>query len=269
MSAPAWIEAADGLRLAAHRDGAGAPVVFQHGLGADAAQPAGVFPTDAFACWTLECRGHGASPLGPAERVSIARSAEDVAAMIAALGLGPCPVGGISMGAAIALRLAVTRPELVSALMLVRPAWVTAARPDNLAPNAEVARLLATLPPAEARAAFEDSQIAALLRREAPDNLASLRGFFERTPLGQTATLLRRIAADGPGVSEADLAALACPTLVVGHDRDAIHPWAHAAALAELIPGAGLVRVTPKADEPARHGDEVRAALRAFLREVT
>jgi pimeloyl-ACP methyl ester carboxylesterase len=269
MSAPAWIEADDGLRLAAHRLGDGPAAVFQHGLGADASQPQGLFPTDTFACWTLECRGHGDSPMGPEERVTIAQSADDLGAMIAALGLGPCPVGGISMGAAIALRLAVTRPDLVSELMLVRPAWVTDAVPDNLAPNAEVARLLASLPPADARAAFEDSDIAGLFRREAPDNLTSLRGFFERPPLSETATLLGRIANDGPGVAASDLSGLACPTLVIGHDRDAIHPWAHAEALAGLIPGAGLLRVTPKADDPVRHRDDVCNALRTFLSEVT
>jgi len=263
--AAARIATADGLRLAAHAVGSGPAAVFQHGLCADAAQPAGVFPTDIFTCWTLECRGHGASPMGPQDRVALAQFTDDLAAMIEARGLGPCPVGGISMGAAIALRLAVGRPDLVSALMLVRPAWVTKPAPDNLAANAEVARLLARRPPAEAREAFEESETAALLRREAPDNLASLRGFFERTPPAETATLLERIAADGPGVTTADLAALDCPTLVVGHDRDTIHPWAHAAALAGMIPGAGLVRVMPKADDPARHAGDVRAALGRFL----
>jgi pimeloyl-ACP methyl ester carboxylesterase len=51
--------------------------------------------------------------------------------------LAPLVVGGVSLGAAIALRLAVRRPELVCGLILARPAWVTRAAPDNMKPNAK------------------------------------------------------------------------------------------------------------------------------------
>ena len=53
--------------------------------------------------------------------------------------------------------------------------------------------------------AFEASETARLLAEIAPDNLASLRGFFSREPQAITAALLQAIAADGPGVSEEDL----------------------------------------------------------------
>ena len=47
------------------------------------------------------------------------------------------PVGGISMGAAIALRIAALRPDLVSALVLARPAWLDANGPENIQPVAD------------------------------------------------------------------------------------------------------------------------------------
>ena len=102
-----------GVRLALHERGQGRPVVFQHGLCGDARQTLQAFP-DQGLLMTLECRGHGQSDAtGP---YSIAVFADDVAALIETLD-GPVILGGISMGAAIATRLAVIRPDLVRALI--------------------------------------------------------------------------------------------------------------------------------------------------------
>ncbi len=246
--------------------GEGPPFVFQHGLCGDAAQPGEVFPTDAgFRRITLECRGHGLSEPGDPSTFSIATFADDVADMIEAKAIAPVVLGGISMGAAIALRLAVTRPELVSALVLARPAWLIEDAPANMRPFGEVGDLLARFPADEARARFDRSDIAARLEREAPDNLASLRGFFERSPQRVTACLLSRIAADGPGVTADQVAALKVPALVIGHGRDVLHPFDHAERLAGLIPNARLVEITPKATSWDRYVLEFRAALRSFL----
>jgi pimeloyl-ACP methyl ester carboxylesterase len=252
----------DGVALGYDDAGEGAPSLFQHGLGGDAAQVAEVFPADRRRI-TLECRGHGGSATGPLDRLSIATFAADLDALAIALGLGAATVGGISMGAAIGLRLAVLRPERVRTLVLARPAWVTAPAPENMRPYAEVGALIATLPAGEALRRFETGPTARDLARAAPDNLASLRGFFGRPPA--FGRLLQAIAVDGPGVTEADLRRIAVPTLVVGHGRDLAHPLAHAEALAALIPGARLSIVTPKADDRAAHARDFRAALAAFL----
>ena len=240
-------------------------MVFQHGLCGDAGQAAQVFP-DGFTRLTLECRGHGASEAGALDRLSIAQFTEDLAAMIAARGLVRPVVGGISMGAAIALRLAVTRPDLVGALVLARPAWGVAARPVNMAPNALVGRLLADHAPDKARALFEASAVAQMLAREAPDNLASLRGFFDRQPLAVTSALLSRISADGPGVTRAEVTTLRLPVLVIGCARDHVHPLELARDLALVIAGARFVEITAKATDPAAYRVEFTAALASFLK---
>jgi pimeloyl-ACP methyl ester carboxylesterase len=275
----------DGLRLVAHdRGGAGLPFVFQHGLCGGVAQTAESCPDGLLGngdvggdgdgdgdlrLLTLDCRGHGASPLGPVDALSIATFADDLAALIEQLGVGPVALGGISMGAAIALRLAVRRPELVRSLVLVRPAWVTGPAPDNGRPNAEVGDWLARLPPAQARAAFDASATARWLADVAPDNLASLRGFFTREPIAETVELLRRIPADGPGVSSAEVHAIPVPVTVIGHERDAIHPMAHARALAAMLPRPRLVEITPKAVDKAAYLNDLHAALRQHLRSDT
>jgi pimeloyl-ACP methyl ester carboxylesterase len=92
-------------------------MVFQHGLCGDAAQPVQVFPDDiGWRCLTLECRGHGRSDTGPVGNLSIATFADDVADLIETRTLNKPVLGGISMGSAISLRLAVTRPHLMLVL---------------------------------------------------------------------------------------------------------------------------------------------------------
>jgi pimeloyl-ACP methyl ester carboxylesterase len=257
----------NGLRLAVHGGGSDGPaLIFQHGLCGDARQVAEAMAGLAPQRWAcVECPGHGASDMDP--EPSLASFADHVAALAETFD-GPVVLGGISMGAAIATRLAVTRPDLVRALMLVRPAWVTEAAPKNMAPNAEVGALLAHLPADQAQAIFTDSVTARHLAAAAPDNLASLKGFFTRAPLQHTARLVTAISADGPGITSADLAALNLPVLVCSTTEDAIHPAAHAAALATMIPQAELVRLPPKGRDKTAHLAALNAAMRQFLKEI-
>lgn len=258
------------LRLHVAETGSGPDFVFQHGLCGDAKQTAELFPDDAgYRLLTLECRGHGRSEPGPFEALSIATFADDVADMIEARADVPVVLGGISMGAAIALRLAARRPKLVRALVVVRPAWVTKAAPENMRAYGEVGELIARYPPTDARERFERSDNARWLASEGPDNLVSLRGFLSREPLRVTAALLTRIAEDGPGVTEAEVAAINVPTLTIGQGRDPLHPIGYAKALAAMIPGARFEEVAPKSDNRAAYVSDSRAALRRFLEQLS
>jgi pimeloyl-ACP methyl ester carboxylesterase len=255
------------LRLAIHGGGSVGPtLIFQHGLCGDARQVAEAMAGLAPQRWTcIECPGHGASDMDP--QPSIFSFADDVAALIENLP-GQVVLGGISMGAAIATRLAVTRPDLVRALVLVRPAWVTDAAPANMAPNAEVGALLARLPADQARDTFRASATARQLAQAAPDNLASLMGFFDRSSRADTSRLLMALSNDGPAVTPADLRALGLPALICATSEDAIHPAAHAEALARLIRNSRLIHLPPKGRDKPAHLAALAAAMRQFLKEI-
>lgn len=246
--------------------GEGLPIIFQHGLCGDARQTIEAFPRDPhFRRITIESRGHGGSEAGDPCLFSIRTFAADIAAFIEAHRLAPIIIGGISMGAAITLHLAVHRPEIVRGLILARPAWIAASAPANNGPNAQVGRLLMDLSQEDARKAFEVSETARLLAEMAPDNLASLRGFFSREPQATTAALLQAIAGDGPGVSEDNLRNLETPTVIIGHDIDYIHPLSYADTLSQLIPRSRLVQITPKAANKAAYLEDLHKAITGFL----
>ena len=245
--------------------GDGQPVFFQHGLCGSAAQTIEAFPEDPrFCLHTLECRGHGSSDHGDINALSINTFAEDVAALI---DVGSIILGGISMGAAIALNLAVHKAHLVKALVIARPAWIIDNAPENMWPNAEIGTLLANHPPNEAKTKFLASSAAKRLSETAPDNLASLLTFFDREPISVTSALLTKISADGPGVTETQVRALTIPTLIIATEQDAIHPMGHAQKLHALIPHSRLVKITPKGVDKATYVCEFRSTLLKFFEE--
>ena len=256
----------DDVTLRGWDGGDGLPVIFQHGLGGDEAQVAEVFPDgDGFRRLTLECRGQGKSSLGNVTGISIAGFANDVLAFADSRGIGRFVIGGLSMGAAIALRIAIKNPARVKALILARPAWLWNAAPENMKPIAEVASYLQQGNVGD----FETSATAQRFAREAPDNLFSLKKFLSSENPAATSSLLSAIAADGPDVSEAEVRAIVVPALVIGHKVDLVHPLELAQLLASRIAGSQFVEITPKATDKPKHVAEFCKTVAQFLSSIS
>ncbi|OBZ92160.1 alpha/beta hydrolase [Pararhizobium polonicum] len=253
-----------GLSLSVSEQGDGLPFVFQHGLCGDADQLIQVFPEDTgYRCVTIECRGHGQSETGPLDGLSIPTFTDDVAGYIQHLDRPV--IGGISMGAAISLRIAVRWPHMIRALILARPAWVTEDAPKSAYPNFFVGQLLSQYEPHEALSRFEASAVAKDLAEHGPDNLSAARGFFTREPVTVTSALLTSIAMGGPGVTEDEIRKISVPTLVIGNNRDPVHPVSYARVLAEMIPNASFVEITSKSDSVEAYRHDFKSALEKFL----
>lgn len=256
----------DSIALSYFDEGAGCPIVFQHGLGGDNRQVAEIFPDlSGTRRITPECRGQGGSEFGPLDQLSIATFADDIDALATGVGASRSIVGGISMGAAIAMRLALRGTLRPRALVLARPAWLFQASPDNMQAYAEVGALLQREASNRARQLFAESATAHLLAEQAPDNLASLMGFFQTSRAEPFGRLLTSIAVDGPGIAESEARSLQIPTLIIGHDRDIVHPLSYAKQLAAIIPQAKLAIITPKASDRDTYVRDFRSALGAFI----
>jgi pimeloyl-ACP methyl ester carboxylesterase len=106
---------------------AGPPLVLVHGLGGAASNWVELAPLLAprFRLLVPELAGHGRSdPLSGAAPTLDAFAAQ-VAALLEVEAMTPAVVVGHSFGGTLALRLAVSRPELVRALVLAAPAGIT------------------------------------------------------------------------------------------------------------------------------------------------
>jgi pimeloyl-ACP methyl ester carboxylesterase len=251
----------DGCEVSYVDEGDGVPMLWQHGLGATQAQVAEVFPdSPRLRRITLECRGHGDSELGALEGLSIKQFADDAITLLDHLGVRRAVVGGLSLGAAIALRLAVNCPDRVSGLILARPAWISEAAPENMRIYRDVAELLAEYGAEAGLTRLQATERYRFLLKESPDNAASMRSFFTRDPVS-TVALLSRIPAQGPGVTREQMARLAVPTLVIANEGDHVHSIAMATEVAELIPGAALEIIPSKNSSRDAYVEAFKAAL--------
>ncbi|MDE2446779.1 MAG: alpha/beta hydrolase [Alphaproteobacteria bacterium] len=252
-----------GLMFSGYDVGQGPAIVFQHGLGGDIGQINEAFPPLPVRRLTLECRGQGASPYGCPDELSIPNFAADVVDFADRQGIGQFVVGGISMGAAIALRIAAIMPQRVKAMILARPAWGWTSAPENMT----VFKIISDFVEKQDHASFEATALAQRFRQEAPDNYASLMRLFEKPNPPMVAELHRRIAASGPEISEAQVRAINVPTLVMANAIDIIHPTSLATMLAETIPSAHYVELAPKVPDKAKHVAEFHVAVTHFLKD--
>jgi len=256
-------------------------MVFHHGIGGDLRQPGRFLvsertgiPVGALDILHADFRGHGQSEFGRAEDLSIATLGLDLAALLDHLELEDAIVGGISMGAAAAVRLAVQCPERVRALILCRPAWADG--PMSLEARQAYA-LIADLLAAEdwrssAMQAFEQSDNLRSIEAVCPDAAKSLRGqvhsALKDPEIRESAIVRLRCLPTSRGLDDEGegLATVQCPALVLAAEGDPVHPLECARKLARLLPNSRLIQIAPKSpidDKP--HLEEVDRIIGEFL----
>jgi pimeloyl-ACP methyl ester carboxylesterase len=101
------------------------PMLFVHGYSCDSHDWMYQLPhfTRSHRVIAVDLRGHGRSS-APAEGYDAKELANDVATLLARLGVGPVVAVGHSMGAGVVTALAVEHPERVSAVVCVDPSYL-------------------------------------------------------------------------------------------------------------------------------------------------
>ncbi|MEO7458240.1 MAG: alpha/beta hydrolase [Gemmatimonadaceae bacterium] len=228
----------------------GAPVVLLHGFGTSSFLWRNIAPEIAIAnrtAFAIDLFGYGESDRPFDADFGIAAQAELVDRALTALRLPKATIVGIDLGAAVALRLAATRPERVDRLFLINP----------IALDEIPAEDITTLQRNTARFAFRVSRgilgaapiLGELLRRSVadetsmPDKLVAryLAPYVGAEGLNHLLLLARSV--DDEDMEDAELGTLPQQTFIVWGDQD---PWVtpkFADRLADTIPGARLVHL--------------------------
>lgn len=249
----------NGVRLEYTVSGTGRPFVFLHGMGGSIEQIRATYePLDGVKLIAMNQQGHGESGADWAD-FGFERMAEDVCALLDRLGIERAVVGGISMGAAVALNLALRFPNRVEKLLLIRNAWVD--RPMS----------------PEVRRAYRDMGEAlrsgGLERFHGSEGwqIVSQKGNYTRNaftaPFGDPASVrgwqkYLILPEQAPFSSLSDLESLTMPTTVLACRNDFCHPYAYGERIAERIPYAHFCEIPDKdsdgAGQKRRINEEIR-----------
>lgn len=260
----------DNVRFAYETSGAGSAVVLLHGLGGD--RSGALALADDQPGWqriALDQRGHGQTEFTePEDRFSFAVLANDLQALLDECGIDCAVLAGVSMGAGVALRFALDHLARVRALILVRPAWLHYAVPDNLRPYLEIARLLRAGPAEEALAEYRASAECARITEASGHAAQTIAAQFLAPAAAKRAARLDRMPTSTPYSEPGRLADITAPTWVIGCEEDFFHPMAFAAEWARLIPGARLHEVVSTARDVAGHRQAVRDLTHRILTEI-
>jgi pimeloyl-ACP methyl ester carboxylesterase len=249
--------------------------VVLHGLGADHTQAFGFTPPadelgSDFTRVAVDMRGHGATDaLGALDTLTYPSFTDDLIAVVDQMLATNLPrrlsLIGMSMGAELALRVAHRRPELVTNIVLIRPA-----RPDG---NSEVDMsaiyrkihdLLTSAGP-DAQDLFLASAEYRSVAQLSEASARSLRGQFDRPRAAERAGVLLGISQD-EGLSRGQLATVTCPALILVSPGDPAHPMRCGRILADTLPNAGRPVIVPqKRIVPTSHNIAVRRHTAEFL----
>ncbi len=112
-------------RLFVREHGTGEPAVLVHGLGGSSTNWTDTMGLlgDRLACLAPDLPGHGRSPASVTGRYGLPTHVAAVIALIESSGRGPVHLVGNSLGGATATLVAARRPDLVTSLILVSPAF--------------------------------------------------------------------------------------------------------------------------------------------------
>lgn len=263
---------------------------FQHGIGGTLAQPLRFLqPFDderssidelctsgqGLRLAAFDFRGHGRTPLGDPEKLRLDVFAHDLVAFMDCLQVERAVLGGISMGAAVALQAALHYPKRCIALVLSRPAWLDGSMSATaIAAYTEAIKSLQEEPsPESALHRLEKSDIYRAIVKQSADAGKSLLGQLRcviSDPSLREAVLARLhyLPSGQAGIDLQSAAAVSLPTLILATPNDPIHPLSYAHSLAATIPGASYVELAPKQLDDGPHILEVNAHLVRFLDSV-
>lgn len=239
-------------------------VVLLHGLGADHRQPLDLLAGNRLgdiAVLAPDARAHGGTSVtGEPGDFRFEAMVADLVALTAHLRQTgkPTHLVGISMGAALALRAALNQVADVRSLALVRPAFSEHPLPPNLVAIARIGAELGRADAATARARFIDSPEYRAVAAVSAAGAASLLGQFDAPHAVERSERLRSVPNNTAYGDLRDLAALDVATLVVGTERDPVHPMALARSWHTGIGGSRLAVIPPRDDDAAVSAQRTR-----------
>jgi len=241
-----------------------------HGLGGDSAQPLSLVGPALPAgsrVFAPNIRAHGDSPtIGEPADFSFEAITSELLHEVRAAGFDdePLTIIGISLGAALSLRLAQSGTVPIERLVLLRPAFTDQPLPPNLAVFPVIAELLHRHGPDSAEAFFRRTGLYRSLRTASRLGAAGVIEQFRKPDAAARAIRLMELprnrafepAEQPPSV----------PTAIIAAPRDPLHPFAVAKLWHRKLTGSTLTELPARDDGMPPYLAATRAAVGSALR---
>lgn len=266
--------AGTGRAIRGETTGEGMPIVLCHGLTAtrrSVVHGSRTLERAGYRVVVYDARGHGESdPAPPDEGYGYPELIADLERVVAeAVGEERFLLGGHSMGAHTAAGYALRSPERVAGLILIGPTYERPPDAGSLAYWDGLAAALETGGVEAFVAYVGEAQPADPAWRDSVLRFTRERMLRHRH-LDAVVDALRQVPRSEPFRALDDLVGLDLPTLVVAsrEEADPGHPYATAAAYAEVLPRAELVSEPEGASPLAWQGGRLSRAIVAFAAAV-
>jgi pimeloyl-ACP methyl ester carboxylesterase len=231
----------NGVELFYKETGSGEAIVFSHGLLLDHSmfEAQRAILERNFRVIAYDHRGQGQSEdTGNGQDMDTLST--DAAGLIQALNAAPCHFVGLSMGGFIGLRLAARRPALIRSLTVMntsagREPWPSRLRFSFLA---QLVRLVGPSP----FSGIAMQELFGETTRRAPEQQSMLNEWQSRIrKRSRNAAEALLAVANRSEVTDDELLAIQCPTLIIAGEEDTARPPRDSEYLKNVIPGSSLL----------------------------
>lgn len=242
--------------------GEGAPLVFLHGLGGSMSAIKDTYQlVDGVQLILIDGAGHGQSTMDESD-YGFEQLAHDVIDVIKHLDLESVVLAGISMGAAISLKVSLIAPELVSKLVLIRSAWVN----EPMDPQfVQMYELTSEYLGKRDMDGLKQTQEYKDYAQNSSYLANSLLNYFTDEASLKYPQKLRILPKTHPFDSWDELKKIEIPTLVIGTQHDPLHPFEISEQLAKHIPHSTFIEIPSKTLDAQSHLRELNLEMNRFI----
>lgn len=251
-----------GVTLEYEMSGTGIPFVFLHGMGGSVEQIRSVYePVRGVWLISMNQQGHGNSG-ADWDRYDFNHLGDDVIALLDYIGVEKAVLGGISMGAAVSLNVAVRYPQRVRQLLLIRNAWTDYPMPEDV----QIAyQDLGYALQNRSIEKFYDSRGWRIVKETTDYTRHAFTSTFEDSACLRYWQKYLILPGKTPIPNTDVLKKLTMPVTIIACRNDLCHPYEYGSYLAGQIADASFVEIPDKDTDGMEHKRMINEAIREMF----
>lgn len=253
----------NGIKFTYKVEGEGTPLLLLHGLGDNLNLILDMYQrVGGIKLVVLDQRGHGNSEHDFKE-MSFDKLADDAISLMNYLGITNFYIGGLSMGAGVALNVALHQVRRVLGLILIRSSSTD--KPMKKEVQDWFSTVSKYLPVKRGQQLFEADPVYYDIEKIYPRALNTFNRYFIDPASIKYFQKFEEMSKDAPLKNKKDLDVLKVPVLVLSNKYDFIHPIEYSLFYKDNIKNVTYFELTPKIINSKKHKQELNMAINEFI----